>query len=77
MFTVIPLLDNFPQNFNYDTVSVYSHQSGSNRFGLSIKYSDNFKELLIARQHDSTAGWLKVGKSGKIGMNRMILIIQF
>lgn len=49
---MIPLLDNFPQNFNYETVPVYSHQSGSNRFGLSIKYSDKFKGLLIARQHD-------------------------
>lgn len=35
---MIPLLDNFPQNFNYETFPVYSHQSGSNRFGLSIKY---------------------------------------
>lgn len=49
---MIPLLDNFPQNFNYETVPVYSHQSRSNRFGLSIKYYDKFKELLIARQHD-------------------------
>lgn len=47
---MILLLDNFP--FNYETVPVYSHQSGSNRFGLSIKYSDKFKELLITRQHD-------------------------
>lgn len=49
---MIPLLDNFPQNVNYETVPVYSHQSGSNHFGLSIKYSDKFKGSLIAIQHD-------------------------